>query len=107
MMKTERFLAVLLLGGAVAAGAALLMQRQTGDLLQAELGLARDEQKEIARLRAENVRIAATLPATDALATLRTDHAAVLRLRSELEKLKDNVQAREKAMAVTERSKGK
>src|SRR5437868_1285268 len=98
-MKLERFLVALLVAGAVVAGAALLLQRQAASLLQAEIGLARDESREISRLQAENQKLSRALPTAEALTAMRSDHAAVLRLRSEIEKLKDNVQAREKTLA--------
>jgi Tfp pilus assembly protein PilN len=97
-MKPGRFLAILLLGGAVVAGGALLMQRQTAALLQTELGLARDEQKEVAKLRAENQRLAAKLPSAESLAAMRADHAAVTRLRTEIETLKQTVHTRERTL---------
>jgi hypothetical protein len=97
-MNPLRWLSALLLALAFAAGAALWLQRQAAAQLRDEITLLRDQNRELARLRAENLRLAAALPPTAELEQLRADHAAVVRLRAELEKTKDHLQARERAL---------
>ncbi|MES2693936.1 MAG: hypothetical protein V4773_10720 [Verrucomicrobiota bacterium] len=86
-MKRGVFLACLaLLAGLVAAVVGI----RHGDtrLLRADLALARLERDEVDRLRAAQSELAEKQPSPPALATLRADHAAVQRLRAELESLK-------------------
>ncbi len=98
-MNPLRWLSALLLALALVAGASLWLQRQAAAVLRDEIVLLREESRELARLRAENQRlVSAKLPAPE-LERLRADHAAVMRLRSEIETLKDNVQQRERALA--------
>jgi hypothetical protein len=97
-MNPLRWLSALLLALALAAGAALWLQRQAAAQLRDEIALLREQNRELARLRAENRRLAAALPPAAELERLRADHAAVFRLRGEIEKTKDNVQAREQAL---------
>lgn len=77
-------LAVLALGG----GAALFIQRQETTRLEAERDLARFRQDDLAKLQAENQKLQARQVPAAELAALRADHAALLRLRAELEALK-------------------
>jgi len=79
---------VALLAVAGVAAAALLSQRQEAALLRAELELARLEAADQARLAAENDRLRAQQVSPAALERLRADHAAVVRLRAELEALR-------------------
>jgi hypothetical protein len=74
----------LLIGG----GAGLTSRWQETMLLRGQLELARLEAGELQRFRAENERLRGLqLPAAK-LEALRSDHAAVVRLRTELEGLK-------------------
>ena len=98
-MSTLRWLSALLLALAVVAGAALWLQRQEAADLRDELARLHEESRELARLRGENQRLAAALPPAVKLEDLRADRAAVVRLRGEIEKTKDNLQARERALA--------
>lgn len=73
----------LLIGG----GAGLMSRWQETMLLRGQVELARLEAGELPRLRAENERLRGLqLPAAK-LQALRSDHAAVVRLRAELERL--------------------
>ncbi len=98
-MSALRSLSAVLLALALVAGAALWLQWQTTDNLRSEIQLLREEQRELVRLRAENQRLAATQPDAAELTRLRADRSAVMRLRGEIEKTKDNLQARERALA--------
>ena len=97
-MSSLRWLSALLLALALAAGAAIWLQRQAAAQLRDEIVFLREQNRELARLRAENQRLAAALPPAAELEALRADHAAVVRLRGEIEKTKVNVQARERAL---------
>lgn len=63
-------------------------QRQAAESLQAELANRRDQQRERARLEAENERERANEIAADQLAALRNDRVALRRLRSEFDAAK-------------------
>ena len=69
-------------------GFALLQQRQAGILLAAKVELLRAENVEIGRLRAENRRLALQQVSAVELENLRADHAALPRLRGEIDELK-------------------
>jgi hypothetical protein len=98
-MNGSRIASVLFLLLALVAGAAWWLQREAAAALRAEIELLQADHQEIARLTSENARLAKALPASDELARLRADHAAVMRMRAELEKLRANVEQREKALA--------
>src|SRR4051812_49000207 len=87
-MNRLRWLSALLLMVALAAGAALWLQRQAALALREEIAALREEQRGLEQLRAENRRLAAAQLPDAELARLRDDHAAVVRLRGEIEKLK-------------------
>jgi hypothetical protein len=87
-----------LLACALVAGAVLWWQRMESSDLRDELGLLREDNRELARLRTENQGLAAALPPPAQLEQLRADRAAVGRLRGEIEKTRDNLAARERAL---------
>jgi uncharacterized protein HemX len=88
---------VVLLGLGVGAGLAL--QRQRTDELRGEVELLRDQHREVGRLQAAQARLqAAQIPAQE-LENLRADHAAVGRLRSEVEALRMRVRELEQTPA--------
>ena len=71
----------------IAGGVSLVSQWQEAVLLRAERDLGQFEMRELQRLRAENTRLRASqIPATE-LEALRADHAALSRLRVELDAL--------------------
>ena len=73
---------------AIAMAAGLLLQRQSGAALRAELEMLKEESRERTRLRDENARLVSQqIPAAE-LERLRADHAALVRLRGEIEELK-------------------
>lgn len=96
-----RWLSILFLLAAVAAGAVLWLQREAAAGWRDDLTLLRGDRTEVARLREENARIAAALPPAAAIEALRADRAAVARLRREIEATRDNVEGRERALAAT------
>ena len=98
-MASSRWVSVGSLAFVVVAGAAFWLQRQAAADLRDELALLRGDSRELARLRAENQRLTAALPPAVKLEELRADRAAVMRLRSEIEKTRDNLEARERALA--------
>ena len=72
----------------LAGGVGLAAQRQKTMMLRSELDLARRETGERERLRAENRRLRdGQIPVAE-LEMLRADHAALPRLRAELEALR-------------------
>ena len=94
-----RLISVSLLVLAAVMGGALWAQRQASGGLRGEIVLLREERAELVRLRAENQRlVAAHMPANE-LARLRGDHAAVMGLHSEIEKLRESFSARERVLA--------
>jgi hypothetical protein len=88
-----------LLSLAILVGVALWLQRQTAAQLRDEIALLREESRQVAQLRAENARLVAAQPAAAQLDAMRTDHAAVLRLRGEIEKLKADTDRQARAIA--------
>ena len=68
-------------------GAGLVWQRQEALLLRAERDVGHFEMRELQHLRAENARLRESeIPAAE-LEVLRSDHAALPRLRAELDAL--------------------
>lgn len=100
-MRARHFVTLGLLAAATVTGAAWWLQRDTATALRLEAETLRDEKRELARLQEENRRLTATLPAGAELTRLRADRVAVERLRTEIEKLKDNVQRRERALSAS------
>jgi hypothetical protein len=77
-------IAALAIGGIAVGGA----QRLTTMELQASIEVARQQRADVARLEQENARLRAKqMPAAE-LEALRADHAAVTRLRRELDALR-------------------
>lgn len=94
-MRISRPLLVLVILALIAA-AGWALQWQRSEALRDELGLLREQSRTVARLRAERARLAqAQLPPGE-LAALRSDHAAVERLRREVEALAAEVKAKER-----------
>lgn len=99
-MTLHRWLSVLLLALAAVAGAAWLLQRQSGAQLRDEIALLQDENRQLAQLRAENARLVAAQTPPAEVERLRADHAAVGQLRAEIEKLKTQLDERERAVKI-------
>jgi hypothetical protein len=73
-------------------GLALGWQHRTQAQLHRQIGDLRQQHAELAHQREENQRLAATLPAAADLERLRADHAAIPRLRAEIEALRARAQ---------------
>lgn len=73
---------------AAGLGVTLALRAVRLDQLASERVRLRGELTAASQLKAENEALAAKLPTDDQLATLRSDHAAVVRLRSELTRLR-------------------
>jgi uncharacterized protein HemX len=71
----------------VGSGAAYALQREKTEQLRAALTQAQSNATELSRLQAENQRLRQKQVSPAELARLREDHAAVVRLRAELEAL--------------------
>lgn len=86
-MNARRGLSLLLLLLALASGVGYALQRAEATALQREIAWLEDEQRAAERLRAENERLRAAQPPDAQLQRLRADHAAIARLRAEIETL--------------------
>ena len=71
----------------VVVAAGLALQQQAAIELRDEVELLRESTRDFARVRAENLRLAAARVAAAELETLRADRAAVVRLRGEIDAL--------------------
>jgi Tfp pilus assembly protein PilN len=74
----------------VVGGVMLLRQHEQTLLLRAKLELARAEAEELRRLRGEKARLLQRQIPVAELEALRADHAALARLRAELEAINKN-----------------
>ena len=98
-MNSLRWWSVLLLALALGAGAGWLVQWQMAAQLREEIVLLRDDQRDLARLRADHRRLVAAQVSEAELARLRADRAAVVRLRGEIENLQARAEQKERALA--------
>jgi hypothetical protein len=98
-MNPLRWLSALLLALALAAGASLWLQRQAAAALRDEIMLLREENRELARLRAERQRLLTAQVPVAELERLRADRAAIVRLRDEIEKLKARTDDKARSVA--------
>lgn len=90
MKSWWQFLPVVLL---VVIALVLARQWQVGVELQGEVAKARASEAELAKLRLENQRLTASRVSSEELENLRADHAAIARLRDELNALKERERA--------------
>lgn len=90
-MKLWRFLSVGLLALAFGAGASFWLQRETAEELRAEVTELRRAKSVLQRTRIEHERLVAVQVTEAELARLREDHAAVARLRKEVEQLREDL----------------
>lgn len=95
----SRFITGVLLVLVALAGAALGWRHQATEALRAEVALLREENRELVGLRAEQRRLVTTEMSAEELTRLRGDHVAVIRLRGEIEKSKEALRVRERALA--------
>ncbi|MDO8540535.1 MAG: hypothetical protein Q7S40_08890 [Opitutaceae bacterium] len=94
-MSSARWWSVAFVTLSVGLGAGMLLQSQSASALRTEITLRREENQKLGRLRAEYLELLRAQPSDAELQRLRSDHAAVLRLRAEINALK----ARADAMA--------
>lgn len=95
-----RWISLLLVVVALAAGGSLWLQRTAAEALRSEVALLKEQKGELGKLQSENVRLkAGQIPAEERV-RLQADHAAVLRLRTEIEQAKKRVETREEDQAV-------
>jgi hypothetical protein len=88
MTSGRRLLWVIVVAATVTCAAVLALQRQEQTVLRSEKELLRDQARELAQVRAENERLKAQqIPASE-LARLRADHTELVRLRAEIDALK-------------------
>ena len=95
-----RLVTVALLLAAAVAGVALMLQRQRGTVLREQITLLRADQRQLAALRADNAKLQSGLPSDSELMKLRADHAAAMRLQTELNTLRRQISAAEAAAGV-------
>jgi Tfp pilus assembly protein PilN len=95
MRTTWRLLALAMLTFSV--GAVLALQRQANGELRTVVGLLREQNHEVDRLRAEQTRLVKVQVSATELENLRADHAAVARLRGEIEAAKARTTEMERA----------
>ena len=84
---------------AVLVGAGLGLQRGVNQELREEVALLREQNRVVGQLRADQQRLRAAQISAEKLASLRADHAAVERLRGEVENLRTRVREMEQAVA--------
>lgn len=104
-MNRMRLIAAGLLGLAIVAGGRLWLEREEADVLRIQIGLLREQRAEEARLRAENARLKAAQISAEELARLRSDRAAVMSLRREVEQARERVDRTELTLTEKERRK--
>ena len=93
-MAPLRWFSFALLVLAVVSGALWVLQRQSAAALQQEIVLLKDENRILARLRAENQRLQMEQLPAEALQRLQADRAAIQHLRAEIEALKTRAEQR-------------
>ncbi len=104
-MNPMRWLSGLFGALAVFAGAAWWLQTQETEVLRGELAMLREERGELRRLTEQNRRLsAAQVPAAE-LERLRADHAAIGRLRAEIERLRATTEATAKRVDAAKRGR--
>jgi len=82
---------------AVTIGVVLALQRQANGELRTVIGLLREQNHEADRLRAEHSRLIKAQVAPTELEKLRADHAALARLRGDMEAAKARIIEMERA----------
>ena len=97
-MNMRRWITGLLLSLTLVAGAAWWLQRQATEGLRGEIAWLREERGELARLETEHRRLEASAVKAEELARWRDEHAAVVRLRGEIETMRRGIEARERAV---------
>lgn len=89
-MRALRWAALVLLVLAAVAFGRFFLEGQESTALRTEIALLRQEEKRVAELRAERDRLNATKVSDAELQRLRSDRAALVRLRGEIQQLESN-----------------
>ena len=80
---------------AVFTAAALALQWQANQELRGEIALLSGESRQLHQLRLEHDRLVAAQPSPAMMESMRSDHAAVERLRGEVELMRNRVKQME------------
>lgn len=99
MRVTWQLLVMAALVGVVAVSLAL--QHQANVELRGLIGLLREQNQEVLRLRAEQTRLIRAQISPAELESLRADHAAIARLRSEIELAQTRLTESERVVPVS------
>ncbi len=100
-----RLLSLLLLTAAIAATFGMLLQRKSSAVLREQIALLDADLRELVALREENARLKAAQPEAADVERLRADHAAAMRLRSELNALREQITRAEATVGETPNAK--
>lgn len=92
----RRALPFVLTAVAASFGVLLLLERHAGSMLREELELLQHERAQLRAIARENAGLASQQPSDAELSRLRADHAAVQRLRKEIEVLRERIAAEER-----------
>jgi Tfp pilus assembly protein PilN len=96
-MRAVRWLTLAVMVVAVAAFARYLLARQESAALRTEITLLQQENQQVARLQAERERLEAAKVSEAEVRRLRTDRAALNRLRNEINTLEENAERMSRA----------
>ena len=97
-MRPLHWLSLGMLAVAIAVAARYFLQRQETAALRTEIAILKQENGQLAELRAENSRLVANKISDPELARLRNDRAALTRLRAEIDKLEETADRKARAM---------
>lgn len=86
-MSPLRWLSLAFFVAALVAGASLWIQHQATLAFRSEVDLLRDESRRLAQMRTEHQRLLNAQPSAAELERLRADHAALVRMRNEIEQM--------------------
>lgn len=95
-MTLYRSIPAFLLGTALLVGAGWALQWRSSVALREQVKLLQADEREAARLQAENQQLKANQPSAEELQRLRADHDALVRLQVEVAALRKSIQTRER-----------
>jgi hypothetical protein len=105
-MRALHWLSLGVLAIAIVMGARYFLQRQERAALRAEISALQQENSQLGELRAENSRLLAQKISDTELERLRSDRAALTRLRAEIDKLEETADRKARAMQQRDRAEG-
>ena len=79
---------------ALIAGGGYWLKREEAAAVRREIGLLEEELARLTQLESERTQLKSSLPATAEIERLRSDRAAVVRLRAEVEELRSRLEKR-------------